>query len=137
MSSALLRAISRRRPCRVCGFLHGLFAAVILLGGGHRGGPASPPPNILGAAPPVVHLAPAPIVVAARLGATGKIGRGDHRLVAGAVARRGVGLAPAYGQVLRARAGAGPPTGTIASGSGRGGRNELRERSRPRARPPP
>src|SRR2546422_5379347 len=34
---------------------------------------------------------------------SGKIGRGDHRLVVGAVARRGVGLAPAYVEDLQAR----------------------------------
>src|SRR5207245_3407639 len=97
--------------------------------GRHRRGPSRPPPNILAAAPPVDHLAPAPVVIAARLGAPGKIGRGDHRLVVGAVARRGVGLAPAYVEDLQARVRVGLTTGTIRSGNGRGVRNELRHRS--------
>src|SRR3989475_12288695 len=90
-------------------------------------GAVEAPFDDLAAAPtPVQHLAPAPVVVTARLGATREIGRGGHDLVVSAGARRGMRLAPAHVEDLQAGIGGGVPAGTIRPAHGRGCRKGLR-----------
>jgi len=76
-------------------------------GGGSEGAVEAPFDDLAAAPTPVQHLAPAPVVVTARLGATREIGRGGHDLVVSAVARRGMRLAPAHVEDLQAGIGVG------------------------------
>src|SRR5207247_10779949 len=95
-------------------------------GGGSEGAVEAPFDDLAAAPTPVQHLAPAPVVVTARLGATREIGRGGHDLVVSAVARRGMRLAPAHVEDVQAGIGVGFTAGTIRARNGRVLRNALR-----------
>src|SRR2546428_13249988 len=98
-------------------------------------GAVEAPFDDLAAAPtPVQHLAPAPVVVTARLGATREIGRGGHDLVVSAVARRGMRLAPAHAEDLQAGIRRRLTARTIRARHRRAGRNALPHRSLARGR---
>src|SRR5262249_35267927 len=60
-------------------------------------------------------VAPAPIVVAARLGASREVRGGGHHLVVGAIAGRRVGFTPAHVENLLAGVSIGLTIGTISA----------------------
>jgi len=76
----------------------------------------------------VQDLAPAPVVVAARLGASREVRGGGHHLVVGAIADRRVGFAPAHVENLLAGVGIGLTTGTVGAGDTGGVRKVIRHR---------
>jgi len=76
----------------------------------------------------VQEVAPAPVVVAARLGAAREVRGGGYYLVVGAIAGRRVGFAPAYVENLLAGVGIGLTTGTVGAGNTGGVRKVIRHR---------
>src|SRR5207245_4816342 len=77
----------------------------------------------------VEYVAPAPVVVAARLGAPRQVRGRGHHFVVGAVTRRRVGFAPAHVENLLARVGIRLTTGTVGAGDTRSVREVVRHRS--------
>src|SRR5205823_7141903 len=131
--TALSSAGFERRLCVRARASSAGFAGATDPGGSVRKG-GKAPLRVKLAAAPVKHLTPAPVVVAARLAATGEIGRRGHHLVVSAVARRCMGLAPAHVEDLQAWVSVGFTAWTVRAGDGRGVRNELRHRSLARLR---
>jgi len=74
----------------------------------------------------VKDVAPAPVVVAARLGASREVRGGGHHFVIGTVAGRRVGFAPAHVENLLAGVGVRLTTGTVGAGDTRGVRKVIR-----------
>jgi len=72
--------------------------------------------------------APAPVVVAARLGASREVRGSVHHFVIGATSRRRVGFAPVHVENLQAGVGIGLTTGTEGAGDARGVRKVVRHR---------
>jgi hypothetical protein len=111
--------------------------AVVALGAGNgsRRRPPRPTPGVAGgdrgrhAARAMHQLAPASIVVAARLGASRQKGLGSHRAVVGAVPRGRVRRAPTDVEDLTARIGVGLAVGAIGTSDSGGVRQEVRHRS--------
>src|SRR5207302_9934854 len=77
----------------------------------------------------VENLAPAPVVVPARLRASRQVGRGAHHGVVEAVAHRRVGFAPAHVEDLAAWVRFGLTARTVRAGNRGGVRDEIRHRS--------
>ena len=73
-------------------------------------------------------VAPAPVVVAAGLGASREVRGSGHHFVIGAISRRRVGFAPAHVENLLAGVGVGLTTGTVGAGDTRGVRKVIRHR---------
>ena len=76
----------------------------------------------------VQDFAPAPVVVASRLGASREVRRGGHHLVVGAIADRRVGFAPVHVENLPAGVGIGLTTGTVSAGDTGGVGKVIRHR---------
>ena len=74
-------------------------------------------------------VAPAPVVVAAGLGASRQIRGGGHHFVIGAITRRRVGFAPAHVEDFLARVGVRLTTGTVGAGDTWSVREAVRHRS--------
>ena len=74
------------------------------------------------------YVAPAPVVVTTRLGASREVRGGRHHFVVGAISYRRVGFAPAHVENLQARIGIGLTTGTVGAGDTRGVREVVRHR---------
>src|SRR5262249_30849827 len=87
--------------------------------------------------PTVQDVAPASVVVAARLGASRKVRGRGHHFVFGAVARRKVGFAPTHVENLKAGVGVGLAAGTVRAGNTRCVRKVIRHRSTTHATAPP
>src|SRR5262245_6940851 len=92
-------------------------------------------PRLIGST--VQDVAPASVVVAARLGASRKVRGRGHHFVFGAVARRAVGFAPAYVENLKARVGVGLTTGTVRARDTRCVRKVICHRSSTHVTTPP
>jgi len=92
-------------------------------------------PRLIGST--VQDVAPASVVVAARLGASRKVRGRGHNFVFGAVARWKVGFAPAHVENLKARVGVGLTTGTVRARDTRCVRKVIRHRSKTHGITPP
>jgi hypothetical protein len=77
----------------------------------------------------VKYVAPAPVVVAARLGASREVREGRHQFVVGAISCRRVGFAPAHVENFLARIGIGLTTGTVTPRDIGGVRKAINHRS--------
>src|SRR5258705_1459783 len=88
-------------------------------------------------APTVQHVAPGPVVVAARLGAPREVRGSDHDLVGGTISRWRVGFAPAHVENVPARVGIGLATGAICAPDISGVRKEIRQRCATHVTAPP
>ena len=73
-------------------------------------------------------VAPAPVVVAARFGASREVRGGGHHLVVGAIAGRRVRFAPAHVENLLAGVGIGLTIGTVGAGDTGSVRKVIRHR---------
>src|SRR5262249_28117691 len=96
-------------------------------------GAMGPPPL----AATVEYVAPAPVVVAAGLGAPREVRGGDHHAVVGAMGRRQVGFAPAYVENGLARVGIGLTPGAVCARDIRGVRKVIHHRPSAHAIAPP
>src|SRR5262249_54394012 len=76
----------------------------------------------------VTDVAPAPVGVAASLGAPREVRGRGHHFVVGSIASRRVGFAPAHVEDLLARVGVGLTTRTKGAGDTRGVRKVIRHR---------
>ena len=88
-------------------------------------GPTGTPPL----AATVEYVAPAPVVVASRLGAPREVRGRGHQFVVGAVTRRRVGFAPPHVENFLARVGIRLTAGTVRAGDTRSFREVVRHRS--------
>src|SRR6266850_3378007 len=85
----------------------------------------------------VEYVAPAPVVVAARLGAPRQVRGGGHHFVVGAISRRGVRFAPAHVENVLARVGIGLTTGAVCARDIRAVRKVIRHHPSAHVTAPP